>query len=301
MARSLRQIDNLRQTPWSNHIVDVTDYINQSVKVEFYCEYYYNQTNEWYIDDLSMTSNSSSTVVFSVRSSPSWVAEIDTHSITAEIDVSNEVIETDESNQDLQESLTIKVPDYTVEHLRYDATDGDGWLYRARIRNIGSGGVYSGVSSTVEWSVDGNPVSTATINGLAAGESTDVWLNWQPADIVKVECDIHDDIIESDESNNFIDEPFEHPDLVVGDIWWSPEFPKVGESVTFYARVDNIGPGGLEQDFDVGFTVDAGERESKVFRDNAGFGQCFHLLPSTTVYKCGFRNGKSERRMDLIR
>ena len=73
------------------------------------------------------------------------------------------------NNNALTEFIEIEPPDYTVEHLRYDATDGDGWLYRARIRNIGSGGVYSGVSSTVEWSVDGNPVSTATINGLGCG------------------------------------------------------------------------------------------------------------------------------------
>ncbi|KPA14979.1 secreted protein, partial [Candidatus Magnetomorum sp. HK-1] len=48
----------------------------------------------------------------------------------------------------------------------------------------------------------------------------------------------------------------EYPDLIVSDIWWVPENPRDGEEVTFYARIDNVGSGGTNQEFDVQFILD---------------------------------------------
>lgn len=77
-------------------------------------------------------------------------------------------------------------------------------------------------------------------------------------DQVRVRLDTEDILVEHDEDNNETD-PYQIPlsDLTVTDIWWDPPTIYPGANVRFYARVENVGPGGTVQDYDVKFIVES--------------------------------------------
>jgi len=119
----------------------------------------------------------------------------------------------------------------------------------------GSGVLFSGVK-------DGRVEFKAQIDyghlRIPAGESARL------ETVVRAQCDSGNAIAEASETNNEQTATFPLPDLVVGDVWWSPINPVDGQGVTFYARVDNVGAGGMATDFDVKFVVDAGSTNQNV-------------------------------------
>ena len=132
--------------------------------------------------------------------------------------------------------IMVGLPDYFVQDIRYDS-DGNGWGYKAVIKNNGSGSV---LGSTVQWYINGVDAGQTSIGGIGAGDSLGTMIPFEPGDSIRVVCDYNDDIDESDENNNERSEDLERPDLIVSDIRWTPEVPLVGETVTFYAQVENI-------------------------------------------------------------
>ncbi|KPA15028.1 hypothetical protein MHK_004766, partial [Candidatus Magnetomorum sp. HK-1] len=122
------------------------------------------------------------------------------------------------------------------------------------------------------------------ITGLAAGQVYTSTFNMEvtfdnnePTDpesyvlSVKVECDVNNTISEGNaggtaEENNVKTAviQIEHPDLTVGNIWWLPENPAYGEEVMFYARIDNLGPGGTVEPFEVNFYIDDHDADLRV-------------------------------------
>ena len=252
-------------SPWHVYVIDVADHLGETAYVEFVTEGEYGYRNgnwgrwygDFYVDDLRMAADTSAVVSFAAPGKGTWQAHPGTYTITAWVDVKDdvgEVTESDETNQDLTEPFEVFAPDYVVEDIRYD-TNGSGWGYKAVIRNDGADTVRS---STVRWYIDGEDQGTTTIGGLGEGEKAETMITYRPGDHIRVVCDSADVIDESDETNNELSEDLDRPDLVVGDIWWSPADPVDGQDVTFYARIDNLGADGATEDFDVRFTVDAG-------------------------------------------
>ncbi len=244
---------------WHAYVVDVASNIGETVYVEvdaatssYYC----------YLDDLRMSTDAGAVVTVSAPAMGGWTATSGTnHTITVEVDVGIEVPETNETNQVRVETFGVGAPDYVVEDIRYDVDDDFGWGYKAVILNQGADSLRP---TAVRWSVDGADQGVTAIGGLASGERAETMIPLRGGDLIRVECDASNAVAEASEANNARDEPLMRPDLSVSDIWWSPAAPLDGEEVTFYALVDNLGAGGSVSDYDVRFTVDAGESNEVV-------------------------------------
>ncbi len=114
-------------------------------------------------------------------------------------------------------------------------------------------------------------------------------------DQVRVRLDTEDILVEHDEDNNETD-PYQIPlsDLTVTDIWWDPPTIYPGANVRFYARVENVGPGGTVQDYDVKFIVESDtgvEFEDLVtVQHDTGFGMRAPAFPNADFSTGTFEN-----------
>jgi len=189
-----------------------------------------------------------------VQVQQNWVSTGGDFEVSAIADVTDLIPEGGEENNDHSENFTVIVdyPDYWVSDIRYDS-DGNGWGHKAVIHNSGGGSV---LSTTVGWYIDGSYVTATTIGGVGSGDSTTTMIPFQSGDSIRVVCDYGSAVDESNEDNNQRFGVLPRPDLVVTDIQWTPEVPEVGETVTFYAQVENIGLGGDEVSYSVSFVLD---------------------------------------------
>lgn len=123
-----------------------------------------------------------------------------------------------------------------------------------------------GTTSAGEFTVglyDGNEIiDERTVGGLVSSTAKEVTLAWRaeaaprPLSIV---VDRDNRIAESDELNNFRPAPrVAAPPLthVVNGVTWHPEKPEIGESVRFWARIENISGVREEHDVGVAFYID---------------------------------------------
>jgi len=134
---------------------------------------------------------------------------------------------------------------------------GDSVVFNATIKNT-STFTSQNVKHSVAFSVSGTVVawSDSHLTGLAPGEEVTLTANggtqkgkWKigsvPFYLVKAEVNDGHDVVESDYSNNIVQDTLFNagkPDLVVTAVQWSPTSNiKVGTQLTFNATVKNIG------------------------------------------------------------
>jgi subtilase family serine protease len=190
----------------------------------------------------------------------------------------NIVPEDDELNNERTLSIFIGYPDLIVENLFIEPShpnDGETVNIRAPIKNIGQNETKR--DFWVTFYIDDNYAGAAQVTqNLGPNESTpyptcpslswtvtpgqheykakadggyvDGWGNWQQVNIVK----------ESNETNNELTKNLQvgYSDLVIINIYWAPQYPKDGETITFYATVKNEGLNETTRDFYVTFLLD---------------------------------------------
>ena len=131
--------------------------------------------------------------------------------------------------------------------------EGDSVTIKANIKNIGDA-TANGFDTKLY--IDGSSYSTKYTSSLSPGSSTTItfssWKATSGCHNLKVFVDSGHDVEESNENNNEKTETLcveekKLPDLTVEDIWWSPSDPEEGDSVTFYAKIKNIGRGDINR------------------------------------------------------
>ncbi len=145
----------------------------------------------------------------------------------------------------------------------------------AYVKNAGNTGTILG--SQVKLIADGVVKSTSSISGLNAGDSLLVTFSWTVArgahDLV-IEIDPSNTILESNETNNSATRYFEPalPDLQITGVSWVPRNPIDGQSVTFYAQIENKGTGGDITDYLVRFSMDGTSLGTRFVTKDIGLG-----------------------------
>ncbi|PIE01403.1 MAG: hypothetical protein CSA81_11835 [Acidobacteria bacterium] len=152
--------------------------------------------------------------------------------------------------------------------------------FYAIVSNVGVSPTPPGATIEVELTIDGSSKDTISITGLESGQQQQISMNWAPdfagANITAcIRADYRDLIVESgDPNNNFECAPLTViqplPDLAISNLSWSPITPQPGDTVTFYATIENVGeietPIGL--DVGVGFQVNNNHVASFFVRDD---------------------------------
>jgi subtilase family serine protease len=120
---------------------------------------------------------------------------------------------------------------------------GDTVTFTATIKNQGDS---QAVPSRIAYYIDNNQLSSPYINQINAGatiKDTFVWKAKAGEHIIKVAADFDDRVAESREDNNEKTFAFSvlAPDLVIEEIYWTPESPSIDEKITFTVTVKNRG------------------------------------------------------------
>ncbi|MFT7622496.1 MAG: subtilase family serine protease [Myxococcota bacterium] len=180
------------------------------------------------------------------------------HEVTITIDSGNEVVEMDETNNTLTQTFAWQGgPDLTITDIVLDPGTpkvGEGDL-TATIVNIGNQGTGILVNINLKMYLDGEACDTGLIlAGLGEGSDTTEGTGSCNPDTpgehtIRFEVDTDEDVIEADESNNFLEKTFTWTaaDLIITDIVASADPLKPGESNTFTATILN--QGSVDTDF----------------------------------------------------
>ena len=200
--------------------------------------------------------------------------EIGKQAITAIVDDTGLIEERDENNSfpmviDVLEKADLKILDITYSHS--EIKEGEKVLFRATVKNCGLGKIPAKlikvnlsindsktVISTNTNNEDLNPGEIVTLTAVTKWSAV---LGEHELTAIADEGNI---IIETDETNNIYSEKViveKKPDLIVTDISYLPEVPKIGDKVVFKATIKNIGEGASPADriHRVGFKVDNSE------------------------------------------
>lgn len=195
-----------------------------------------------------------------------WNATEGNHTIEVLADVANEVDETNETNNDRRETFTVEAsagePNLSVTEISAPAnlTDGDTTRFTAEISNIGDA---TAGPSNASFLLDSElRLGNALVPGLEPGER--VWVDSESWNAtggthnLTVTADVHDDVAESDETDNQEAQLFEVaeelPELTGGvQVRDSPV--QIGEPVEVQYSVTNEGQAAAGP-FDVVFRVD---------------------------------------------
>jgi hypothetical protein len=253
-----------KQTWRANLIKIPSGHTNSKVYIEVRTQDAANA--EFVIDDFRMSPPSTDNVFVSiVESSKVWTAKPGAFDISVAVSVDGAGGSGDKKEligNDPNDSTLIVKADYTVRGPVFDLEkqiQGEDIKATAYITNIGGATL---VESEIQWDVGGK-ATKEKIEGLAADQTYTSTFTFTPEygqNDVKVAADATNEIIEVDEenNNNEIAITIDKPELEIGPIWWSPESPKDGEEVTFFARIDNIGKGATSDDIEVRFLVSQG-------------------------------------------
>ena len=281
----------VEKSPWRANLINIPPaYNGKMVYIEILTE---GSSNAGFIlDDFRMFHVPGQYVLATIATpKKTWIAAPGNYSITVSVDTKEDIKESNEDNQSLSRTILyspdmsgdgqeVGKADYEMIKLIYEPSEnvyGETILFTAVFKNIGSPTL---VRSDIQWLVqeeteaDWKSVQKTTIDGLSTGEyyttTYQLTVKYDKTSIAVI-CDAgtiaggvntdNGNIIESNESNNRIEESIfiQRPDLTVEDIWWVPQTPKDGEEVTFYARIDNTGNGGTNEDYEVRFSVKKGE------------------------------------------
>jgi len=256
-----------KQTWRANLIKIQPGHTNEKVYIEALTQDAANA--EFAIDDFRMAPPSTDNVLVAiVESNKVWTATPGSFDISVAVSVNGvggkgldkELLNDDDPN----DNTLIKKADYVVSGPIFNTqkqVQGEDIQATAYITNIGDSTL---VESEIQWDIDGK-TSKETLAGLNANETYTSTITFTPKygqNVVKFTADATDTIVETNENNNEINDDqsilIDQPELKIGSIWWSPENPKDGQEVTFFARIDNIGKGGTSDDVEVRFLVSQG-------------------------------------------
>ncbi len=182
----------------------------------------------------------------SVNETCTWPAETGRHTFKAVADEESHVLESDEENNDLLVTFAPAMPDLAVGTVTWSPAglpEGREVIFSIDIENIGA---LSAGPSRLAYYVDGEAAGYADVGRLDAGDAVTESFPWVAAGgvhAIKIVADASDQVIEVDEANNIKVVGLPPPDLVVGDIAWSPPAASAGETVTFTAPIANRGSG----------------------------------------------------------
>ncbi|ETR73024.1 MAG: hypothetical protein OMM_01269 [Candidatus Magnetoglobus multicellularis str. Araruama] len=289
------------KSPWKVGIIDVSAHHNKNVYLEVLTSGADN--SEFWVDDFRMADGSDPVFVSIVQAKNPWIAVPGNHTLLAQVDSNNNIPENDESNPNGEANNTLEKTfnptnsvDYSITTMTYtpeEQVQGKDIVFTAVIKNDTPNTTL--IESELEWFVCQGDIkycdyqekweskAKEKVAGLTAyGEYTSTfnmevtYSTKEPTSDqsyllqVKVVCDtgnvITEDAKPDSELNNEAVSSIQiyHPDLEIGDIWWLPENPVYGESVKFFARIDNFGKGGTVQDFEVSFIVDYEDTDNSV-------------------------------------
>ncbi len=172
------------------------------------------------------------------------------HDITVTIDSESEVVELDETNNTLTKTFTWEGgPDLVIKDITLDPEIPkiENGTLTATIENQGNQGTGLLVNINIKMYLDGEECATGLIlAGLGAGkqatEGTGSCNPETPGEhTIRFEVDTDEDVIEADETNNFLEKKFTWtaPDLVITDIVASADPLELDQKNTFTATILN--------------------------------------------------------------
>jgi subtilase family serine protease len=182
----------------------------------------------------------------SVNTTGVWTAEAGRHTFRAVADAYSRVPEGDENNNEYTVVFGTNMPDLAVGTVTWtpaDLAEGKEITFNVEIENVG--GLSAG-PSRLAYYVDGEAAGYIDIGRLDSGDSVTEAFPWVAAGgvhSIKIVADASGQVMEADEANNIKVVGLPPPDLVVGDIAWSPASASAGEKVTFTAPITNRGSG----------------------------------------------------------
>lgn len=140
--------------------------------------------------------------------SENWTAEEGEHTIRAFVDPARETNESDEENNDREEQITVESieANLLVDEITLDPDTpepGENVTFTANVTNDGHS---EATNVTVDFLLDGEQISNATIERLDAGESqslaSEEWNASEGDHTIRVEVDTDENVNESDEDDN---------------------------------------------------------------------------------------------------
>lgn len=186
----------------------------------------------------------------------SWIPSPGAHKVTVKADAPiTHVVELDETNNSASLDLltiTLVYPNLAVSSLSYLpennlVNDGDPLHISAVVANTSQANLVRPFE--VAFYVDGALAGTRNLASLEAGKETRVNMDWRATPGIhelKVAVDGKNAISETDKTDNAAllttgEVNILLPDLVIGELRWSPQKPAYGESITYFVKAVNIG------------------------------------------------------------
>ena len=195
------------------------------------------------------------------------------HEVKAKADYYDDVDEHNEYNNEKSKTLHVRCPDLIVKEIDLPSISVDETRdILVKVKNIGDA---DASTFDVALFVDGKLIGKKNTN-LKAGEEKSLNFEYKATSCgdkdVKAIVDYSNKIHESNEYNNDKTAKLhvKCPDLIVEDIYWTPEKPLLGEPITIHVRVKNKGDGDAVNPFNVLLEVEGVKLVNKVNRLNAG-------------------------------
>jgi len=270
---------------WAAQIIDVAPY-NLDFNTQ---DYYFNAVIEGatnaslMIDDIRLVSTPVDTcriMVAKVQASKNWIAQPKLSDSANNYYVHVEV--TDSTNSkviDSKEIDPVSKSDYQIKSITHEPqeqTKGKTVTFSALLENTGADTLveselswftcYANCDDDTNWKKIWTEAQTETVSPLKADAqytSTFVLTTEFGTNYVRVFCDSGNVIVEPDENvslfvyNNIKDDSIDilKPDLRVSKIGHYPKKPIDGESIIFYAQIENVFDGGTIDEIETTFLV----------------------------------------------
>ncbi|MBN1176352.1 MAG: hypothetical protein JXA51_01595 [Dehalococcoidales bacterium] len=216
--------------------------------------YFFNGEYQSSLAVSSLEAEASENVTFT------WTAREEEHEVKASVDFYGNITESDENNNELTVSLLTAAPDLIIEDVTWlpeDAANGDTVTFTITVKNLGTG---KAAASRIAYYISGGYQGYQNIEAMgpdATQTATIQWLASTGTHTVSIAADCDGMLTETNEENNKLTKtiPIIPPDLIISEIYWEPENPDIGETVTFTTTVKNQG-GGKADYFYVAYYVD---------------------------------------------
>ncbi len=219
---------------------------------------------------------------------------IDTYSLKVVADSSAEVRESNEGNNERTEQVAVVGPDLIVQEISASPDPCEvGRPCELTVTSCNIGSVGTGlVSIDLDYFVDGIHIGSDSLSlGLDDGQCNDESINFTPPAQGEIEVcatiDPASEIEEEDESNNQRCENFDVvlrcPDLIVNDIWVTPDPLVAGQTGTIHANLCNTGDEDAIAWIDVEYSVDGIHVGDSVLLLGLFAGQCDEETDDFTV------------------
>ncbi|MFC1969500.1 CARDB domain-containing protein, partial [Chloroflexota bacterium] len=235
-----------------------------------------------------------------------WSTEIESYTVKTVADYNDDIPEINETNNEKElASSEVYIADLFISDISWSPSSPsptDTVTVTVTVKNQGNGaaGPFQ-VNYYADEIKGGGKSGTSVISSLAAGGTTTGTFTWVAntgAHGFSAVADHFDNIVESDEGNNFklvtLSVTYSLPDLIVEDITWSPSNPAPGELVNFTYTIKNQGDGsamtsevhyyidGSQQGFSNFSPIPAGGTATGTFTWKAELGE--HTIKAITDY-----------------